>query len=149
MKRLIAGVDVGNQTTEVALAEIADDGAPRFLAASIAPTTGIKGTFATLAGVRAALAIACAAAGAALESIAELRLNAAVPVVAGVAMQAITSTVLTDSALLGHNPGTPGGFGLAVGRTISITDLAACGAGDGPVIALIPAEVTFDRGDAG
>lgn len=41
---LIAGVDIGNATTEVALAEVPAGAAPRFLATATIPTTGIKGT---------------------------------------------------------------------------------------------------------
>ena len=37
---LIAGIDIGNATTEVALAEISTGATPVFLASSIVPTTG-------------------------------------------------------------------------------------------------------------
>ena len=47
---LVAGVDIGNATTEVALARVTGAGIA-FLASSTIPTTGIKGTEANLQGV--------------------------------------------------------------------------------------------------
>ena len=43
MKRVV-GIDIGNSTTESALAEIHESGEVRFLGSAIANTTGIKGT---------------------------------------------------------------------------------------------------------
>ena len=52
---IIAGVDIGNSTTEVCLARI-DAGQPlQFLASSIVKTTGIKGTLANVPGIVQAL----------------------------------------------------------------------------------------------
>jgi diol dehydratase reactivase alpha subunit len=140
---LVAGVDIGNQTTEVALALVERKGPPCFLALSLMPTTGIKGTVANVSGVRAALERACAAAGRKLADISLVRLNEAVPVVAGVAMQAITETILTDSTLVGHNPDTPGGSGLGVGTTTPVTALLDMP--DDPLIAVVPQAVPFDE----
>ena len=48
--KYVAGVDIGNATTEVALAKI--DGTDlTFLASGIGPTTGIKGTLQNISGV--------------------------------------------------------------------------------------------------
>ncbi|HRE26962.1 MAG TPA: hypothetical protein PK954_10045, partial [Anaerolineales bacterium] len=48
----LAGMDVGNSTTEVAIAAIDGPGAaPRFLSASRVPTTGIKGTLPNIPGM--------------------------------------------------------------------------------------------------
>ncbi|HBV1374818.1 TPA: hypothetical protein MDP71_005056, partial [Citrobacter freundii] len=47
---LIAGIDIGNATTEVALAQ---DG--RFIGSGIVATTGMKGTRDNIAGVVASL----------------------------------------------------------------------------------------------
>ena len=41
--KLVAGIDIGNATTETALARI-EDGHAVFLASGTVPTTGIKGT---------------------------------------------------------------------------------------------------------
>ena len=52
---IIAGVDIGNSTTEVCLARI-DAGQPlQFLASSIVKTTGINGTLANVPGIVQAL----------------------------------------------------------------------------------------------
>src|SRR5215211_6400289 len=120
---IVAGVDIGNQTTEVALARVESGLTPVFLAEALVTTTGIKGTPATLNGVRAALERAAESAGIAVADIGLVRINEAAPVVAGVAMQAITETVLTDSTLIGHNPETPGGGGLGFGVTVALEDL--------------------------
>lgn len=38
-------------------------------------------------------------------------------------METISETIITDSAMIGHNPDTPGGLGIAFGETIKIEDL--------------------------
>lgn len=142
---IVAGIDVGNQTTEVALALVEPGRPPRFLAEALVPTTGIKGTAATAAGARAALERAATNAGLALAEIDLARINEAAPVVAGIAMQAITETTLTDSTLVGHNPETPGGEGLGVGTTVPLADVIEA---SGPAIVIVPASVTFDEAAA-
>ena len=42
--RYVVGIDIGNSTTEGALASIGDDEKAIFLASAIVSTTGIKGT---------------------------------------------------------------------------------------------------------
>ncbi|GIW04480.1 MAG: diol dehydratase reactivase subunit alpha [Thermomicrobiales bacterium] len=140
---LIAGVDIGNQTTEIAVASVEPGGIPRFLASSLVSTTGIKGTPENVAGVRHGLTMACDAAGISADQIGLVCINEAVPVVAGVAMQTLTETVLTDSAVAGHNPATPGGEGLGVGRTVRVDQLLVTP--EGPVIAVVPATIPFEE----
>ena len=53
--RLIAGVDIGNSTTEVCVGEAAGDGRIRFLSEASRRTTGTKGTEANVHGIKAAL----------------------------------------------------------------------------------------------
>lgn len=48
---LVAGVDVGNSTTEVAIARVEPGGAPSWLFVTRRPTTGAKGSAASAAGV--------------------------------------------------------------------------------------------------
>ena len=48
--KYVAGVDIGNATTEVALAKI-DGQDIEFLTSGIGPTTGIKGTLQNISGV--------------------------------------------------------------------------------------------------
>ena len=47
----IAGVDVGNNTTEVAIAQLSGNGQVRFLSSSLVRTVGIKGTLSNAMGI--------------------------------------------------------------------------------------------------
>ena len=38
-------------------------------------------------------------------------------------METITETIITESTMIGHNPSTPGGVGIGIGKTIYIEDL--------------------------
>lgn len=141
---IIAGIDVGNSTTEVALAEITDNSnEPRFLAASTTMTTGIKGTLGNIPGIVFALRKATNQAGISISDVDLVLLNEATPVIGDVAMETITETVITESSMIGHNPGSPGGVGIGVGQTIHIRDLDTIAAGQ-PVIVVIPKEYDFE-----
>ncbi|HEY3410961.1 MAG TPA: diol dehydratase reactivase subunit alpha [Propionicimonas sp.] len=132
--KLIAGIDIGNATTEVALAEV--DGADlRFVASGTIPTTGIKGTDANLTGIFHALQDAVKAAGRSLSDLALVRINEAAPVIGDVAMETITETIITESTMIGHNPATPGGLGIGVGVTVPIDELSAAPPGSCIVVA--------------
>ncbi|MGB7962987.1 MAG: diol dehydratase reactivase subunit alpha [Propionicimonas sp.] len=120
---LIAGIDIGNATTEVALAELSAGAAPVFIASSIVPTTGIKGTSQNTQGVFQALTVALDAAGRSLSELDLIRINEAAPVIGDVAMETISETIITESTMIGHNPTTPGGLGIGVGTTIEIGHL--------------------------
>lgn len=120
---LVAGVDIGNNTTEVALAEIDPQGGVRFRGESLVRTVGIKGTLRNVAGIIDALDRALTPLQIPRRELALVLLNEATPVIGDVAMETITETVITESAMIGHNPDTPGGIGLGLGRTIAITDL--------------------------
>lgn len=120
---LIAGIDIGNATTEVALAEISTGATPVFLASSIVPTTGIKGTSQNTQGVFRALTVALDAANRKLTDLDLIRINEAAPVIGDVAMETISETIITESTMIGHNPTTPGGLGIGVGTTVRIGDL--------------------------
>lgn len=121
--RIVAGVDIGNSTTEVALGR-KEPGAPvRFLASAAVKTTGTKGTLPNIHGIRSALQLACADAGIAIGDITTIRLNEAAPVIGDTAMETLTETVITDSTMIGHNPGTPAGAGTATGRLLSYEKL--------------------------
>lgn len=126
MKRII-GVDIGNSSTEVALAEIQPDGNTRFIASAIADTTGIKGTKKNLFGIYKALNQVVDKGNLTLEDISVIRINEATPVIGDVAMETITETIITESTMIGHNPKTPGGLGLGVGKTIKLEEFPAEG----------------------
>jgi diol dehydratase reactivase alpha subunit len=126
---LIAGIDIGNATTEVALAVTSAGAPPVFLASSIIPTTGIKGTPQNTQGVFQALTIALEEAGRTLDQLSLIRINEAAPVIGDVAMETISETIITESTMIGHNPATPGGLGIGVGTTILLSDLGRAEAG--------------------
>jgi diol dehydratase reactivase alpha subunit len=69
-------------------------------------------------------------------------LNEATPVIGDVAMETITETVITESAMIGHNPSTPGGMGLALGTTIILEDVASASP-DKQWIVVIPGSTEF------
>ena len=145
MARLIAGIDVGNSTTEAAIAEI--DGSfapPRFLSSSRVPTTGIKGTLGNIPGIVHALREALEPAGLAMRDLDLVLLNEATPVIGDIAMETITETIITESTMIGHNPNSPGGVGVGVGKTIHIRDLSRAN-GDGPLLVIVPSEVDFTQ----
>lgn len=130
--KLIAGIDIGNATTEVALADMSG-ATPAFEASSIIPTTGIKGTPQNIQGLFQALTVALERAGRSISDIELIRLNEAAPVIGDVAMETITETVITESTMIGHNPSTPGGLGIGVGTTVAYEALAQARPGT-PVI---------------
>lgn len=140
---MVAGIDIGNASTEVALAERQGDKLI-FLATAIIPTTGIKGTRDNLSGVFQALTSALDQAGRRLDELELVRINEAAPVIGDVAMETITETVITESTMIGHNPSTPGGLGIGVGTTIRLDDLAKT-AGGGPYLVVVDRSHSFDE----
>ncbi|MGB9860419.1 MAG: diol dehydratase reactivase subunit alpha, partial [Moorellaceae bacterium] len=140
---LVAGVDIGNNTTEVALARVEGEQV-RFLASGMAATTGIKGTPANVTGVRVALEEAARQAGVKWSEVELVRLNEATPVIADVAMEAVTETVITESTMIGHNPATPGGRGLGVGVTLPVYRLENSRAGE-RVVVVVPGNVDYEE----
>lgn len=139
--KLVAGVDIGNATTETAIARIYE-GKVEFLASGIVKTTGIKGTKQNIHGVFASVKQALDKVKLSVENLDLIRINEAAPVIGDVAMETITETIITESTMIGHNPSTPGGLGLGTGITISIEDLEKADSIT-PYIVLIPASVDF------
>lgn len=131
---LVVGVDIGNSTTEACVAEIVAGGDPTWLGTGLSPTTGVKGTPDNAAGVRAAVTGALAEAGRELGDVAVVLTNEATPVISGLAMETITETVVTESTMIGHDPRTPGGAGLGIGRTVALSALDDCPEGDEVVV---------------
>ncbi|ELH2819915.1 propanediol dehydratase reactivase alpha subunit PduG [Salmonella enterica] len=121
--RYIAGIDIGNSSTEVALATLNEAGALTITHSALAETTGIKGTLRNVFGIQEALALVAKRAGINVSDISLIRINAATPVIGDVAMETITETIITESTMIGHNPKTPGGVGLGVGITITPEEL--------------------------
>lgn len=142
--KLVAGIDIGNATTETALARIDDAGEARFLSSATVSTTGIKGTLQNINGIYHSLTVAADAAGIDASDVQEILLNEAAPVIGDVAMETVTETIITESTMIGHNPATPGGEGVGVGETIDIEELAAAPA-EKEYVAVITPSVDFER----
>lgn len=141
MREYVAGVDIGNATTETALGLI-EDGKLINCVSGINATTGIKGTNDNIKGIIKSLKDAAIKMGIKLEEIDLIRINEATPVIGDFAMETITETIITESTLIGHNPDTPGGLGLGIGETIKIEDLDKAEK-DKAYIAVVSEEVDF------
>ncbi|HAX5283373.1 TPA: diol dehydratase reactivase subunit alpha [Escherichia coli] len=140
--RYIAGIDIGNSSTEVALATLSATGELSLVSSALAETTGIKGTLRNVHGIQEALAQATKKVGINVSDISLIRINEATPVIGDVAMETITETIITESTMIGHNPKTPGGVGLGVGLTITPQELLTCPA-DTPYILVVSSAFDF------
>ncbi|HHS9895974.1 TPA: propanediol dehydratase reactivase alpha subunit PduG [Klebsiella quasipneumoniae subsp. similipneumoniae] len=140
--RYIAGIDIGNSSTEVALARLNEVGALTITHSALAETTGIKGTLRNVFGIQEALALVARGAGIAVSDISLIRINEATPVIGDVAMETITETIITESTMIGHNPKTPGGAGLGAGITITPEELLTRPA-DAPYILVVSSAFDF------
>lgn len=139
---LIAGVDIGNRTTEVAIAQKRGSGLI-FLSSDFVDTTGIKGTFENAEGIRNALLSALGKIDYRLKDMDVICINGATPVIGDISMSTVTETIITESAMIGHNPTTPGGLGIGCGKTVWLSDLLAFPTGK-KVIVVIPQDVSFE-----
>ncbi|HFE4417372.1 TPA: propanediol dehydratase reactivase alpha subunit PduG [Klebsiella quasipneumoniae subsp. similipneumoniae] len=140
--RYIAGIDIGNSSTEVALATLNEAGTLTITHNALAETTGIKGTLRNVFGIQEALALVAKRAGISVSDISLIRINEATPVIGDVAMETITETIITESTMIGHNPKTPGGAGLGVGITITPQELLTRPA-DAPYILVVSSAFDF------
>ena len=140
----IAGVDIGNSTTEVCVGEVAFDGSLHFLTSASCPTTGTKGTVANVHGIKSALKQAMSKIGMETDAISLIRLNEAAPVIGDTAMETLTETIITDSSMIGHNPSTPAGAGQAVGEILLIENLSRATA-DVPYIVAASSAYSYEE----
>ena len=146
MIEYVAGVDIGNATTETALGQI-EDGKLLTCVSGISPTTGLKGTNDNIAGIVKSLKNAAEKMKIEIEAIDLIRINEATPVIGDFAMETITETIITESTLIGHNPDTPGGTGLGIGRTILIEDLDKADENEDYIV-VVPGTVDFIDAEA-
>lgn len=121
--KLIAGVDIGNSTTEVCIGGVEENGVFHFLSSASRMTTGTKGTLPNVLGIKAALEEALDEIHQPLSALDLVRLNEAAPVIGDTAMETITETIITESSMIGHNPSTPAGAGDAVGELIFLENI--------------------------
>lgn len=141
----VIGVDIGNSSTEVALANVADNGSVDFIASGIAATTGIKGTKENLVGIKDSINQVLNKSNLTINDIDLIRINEATPVIGDVAMETITETIVTESTMIGHNPDTPGGLGTGSGTTIPILDLAKETDRSKNYIVIVPKQIDFEN----
>lgn len=142
--KLVAGVDIGNSTTEVCVGEQKADGTFHFLTSAACATTGTKGTVVNIHGIKMALKSAMGKAGREISEISLIRLNEAAPVIGDTAMETLTETIITDSSMIGHNPSTPAGAGQAVGELLSIEDMSRVKTGI-PYILVVPKAYSYEE----
>lgn len=140
----IAGVDIGNSTTEVCVGEVTGNGNLTFLTSATCPTTGTKGTIENVYSVKNALKLAMSRIGRETSDIDLVRLNEAAPVIGDTAMETLTETVITDSSMIGHNPSTPAGAGQAVGEILLIGNISR-GVPGTPYILAASAEHSYEE----
>ena len=142
--KIIAGVDIGNSTTEVCIGALNEEGKLRFLSSASRMTTGTKGTVANVAGIQNALEGAMNSIHRQIREIELIRINEAAPVIGDTAMETITETIITESSMIGHNPATPAGAGQAVGYLLPIEKLDT-GRSGVPYILTVSKDYTYEE----
>ncbi len=140
---LIAGVDIGNSTTEISIAKVDEQGYMHFLSYAEVETTGTKGTIHNIKGIKEGLRHAMLKEKMQVRDLSLIRLNEAAPVIGDTAMETITETIITDSTMVGHNPDTPAGQGVGVGRTIFIKDLIEIRHKE-PLLVMVPETMDYE-----
>lgn len=141
--KLIAGVDIGNSTTEVCIGQIDESQKLTFVSSTSCPTTGTKGTVANTHAIKSALKAAMSKIGKEISDLSLIRLNEAAPVIGDTAMETLTETIITDSSMIGHNPSTPAGVGQAVGEILRLDEQRKAEAGKAYIIA-VPREYPYE-----
>lgn len=141
---VVAGIDVGNATTEVVLVTVGPGGRTTILAAERMPTRGRKGSPASLVGA-VAVVRRC-------EHLAGVRATQAVvaplrPVDTGTATLTGGGEPTGRLRVVAPNARTPGAPGQHVGRPVDVLQLAGCQAGEA-VVALVPRHVAYREASA-
>lgn len=130
----VAGIDIGNSTTEVCIASVNQAGEVKFESSSLVATTGTKGTLQNIKGIKEGLAKGTRKVGRDLSEIDLILLNEAAPVIGDMAMETITQTVITESTMIGHNPNTPSGEGMGKGMTVELENLETMSANEAYIV---------------
>lgn len=141
--KFIAGVDIGNSTTEVCIGQVDAGQKLEFVSAASCPTTGTKGTVANTYAIKTALKAAMSKIGKEISDLSLIRLNEAAPVIGDTAMETLTETIITDSSMIGHNPSTPAGVGQAVGEILRIDEARRVEKGKTYILA-VPKEYPYE-----
>jgi hypothetical protein len=136
----VAGVDVGNHTTEILLARVRD-GTVTTIAHGQAPTRGRKGSVESLRGAAALLHKIEVGAGAVAD---ELLLSALRPVDTATApIPPAFSPASPVRSLRRPDGSTPAGVGYGVGQHVRLTDLRSPVVG-GPVVVSVDGHTDFE-----
>lgn len=142
--KIIAGVDIGNSTTEVCIGKLKSDSQIDFLSSASGKTTGIKGTISNIHGIINVLKKALGMINMEFKDVSTICLNEATPVIGDTAMETLTETIITDSTMIGHDPSTPAGAGCVVGSLISLEKISQaipkC-----PYIVLVPCSYNYEQ----
>ena len=145
-REFILGIDVGNSSTEIAVAETdPTTGAFTSYACSMAETTGLKGTRENIAGIKKAMSLIMEKNSITEQDLSVIRINEAAPVIGEFAMETITRTVITESTMIGHNPDTPGGEGIGKGLTVRAEHLDDVPLSGRSYIVVVPGSISFAR----
>lgn len=142
--KYIAGVDIGNSTTEVCVGQIDDKGMLKFLSSGSVETTGTKGTPSNVKGIKRALTDALGKISREIDDLSVIRINEAAPVIGDTAMETITETIITESTMIGHNPDTPAGAGLGTGYIYPVDEIDRLPV-DRPYICLVNEHIDYDK----
>jgi hypothetical protein len=138
---LVAGVDVGNSTTEIAVARTEPGREPEWLFVARRPTTGAKGSEACAEGVAELLAAAERRVGerAHVALLAELH-----PVETGlVELGRLEELVLEQTAIARPASDTPSGNGVGAGTLVAVDELDGRPRAE-PVVPVIPARIDYE-----
>jgi hypothetical protein len=139
-RRIIAGVDVGNSTTEIVLAEVAGDDV-RPLAHASQPTRGVKGSPQSLDAAARLLLRLEARSGSQTDEVVLARLH---PVRTTTVELKPRPDADTGVVRLDRRGTTPGGSGFAAGEAVPIAALEREPDGDATVIACVDRSIDFD-----
>ena len=139
---LVAGVDVGNSTTEIAVARTEPGREPEWLFVARRPTTGAKGSEACVEGVAELLAAAERRVGerAHVALLAELH-----PVETGlVELGRLEELVLEQTAIARPASDTPSGTGVGAGTLVAVEELDGAPRSE-PVVPVVPARIDYEE----
>ncbi|MCG7594606.1 diol dehydratase reactivase ATPase-like domain-containing protein [Mycobacterium sp. PSTR-4-N] len=140
MTRTVAGIDIGNHTTEIVVARV-DGGAVTTLSHGQAPTRGRKGSRDSLQGAAALLHKIEVEAGVSAD---ELLLSALRPVDTATApIPPAYSPTAPVRSLRRPDASTPAGAGHAVGHHVRLADLSSSPV-DGPVVVSVDEVTDFE-----
>ncbi len=142
---IVAGIDIGNTTTEVVLAEVAGD-AVTTLAARRALTAGHKGSVDSIRGAARLVLSAERALGRQSEILLLPPLHHVITL--SVSLPAPPGGASPLRRLDGPSAGTPAGRGFAVGAHLSLREIAELTGSSDPVVVSVPPETDFEEAAA-